>query len=94
MTFGVIVYDAYETYGLGVPDDYFLNVFAAFSELSRDPDYPKNTVPLLDIGDGHYYVYDNQSQKVLVWATPNGGIVRTIDEHLESFLIKHVFADE
>ncbi|WP_454864332.1 hypothetical protein [Pseudomonas rhizophila] len=89
---GTNVFDAYETYGLGVPDDYYLNVFAAFSDLSRDPNYPKNTVPLLDIGDGQYYLYDNQSQKVLVWATPNGGIVRVVEDGLETFLIKHVFA--
>lgn len=91
-TFGVIVFDAYETYGLGVPDDYYLNVFAAFSDLSRDPSYPVNTVPLLDIGDGQFYLYDNQSQKVLVWATPNGGIVRVLEDGLETFLIKHLFA--
>jgi len=93
-TFGVIVFGAYETYGLGVPDDYFLNVFAAFSDLSRDPNYPKNAVPLLDIGDGQYYLYDNQSHKVLVWATPNGGVVRVVEEGLEAFLIKHVFTEQ
>ncbi|MBE8591928.1 SMI1/KNR4 family protein [Pseudomonas sp. MAFF 301449] len=92
-TFGVIVFDAYETYGLGVPDDYYLNVFAAFSDLSRDPNYPKNTVPVLEIGDGQYYLYDNQARKILVWATPNGGIVRALEDGLEAFLIKHVFAD-
>ena len=91
-TFGVIVFDAYETYGLGVPDDYYLNVIAAFSDLGRDPTYPKNTVPLLEIGDGQYYLYDNQARKILVWATPNGGIVRVLDDGLEAFLIKHVFA--
>ena len=91
-TFGVIVFDAYETYGLGVPDDYYLNVIAAFSDLGRDPTYPKNTVPLLDIGDGQYYLYDNQTRQVLVWATPNGGIVRVVEDGLEAFLIKHVFA--
>lgn len=91
-TFGVIVFDAYETYGLGVPDDYYLNVFAAFSDLGRDQNYPKNTVPLLEIGDGQYYLYDNQARKVLVWATPNGGIVRVLEDGLEAFLIQHVFA--
>lgn len=91
-TFGVIVFDAYETYGLGVPDDYYLNVFAAFSDLGLDPTYPKNAVPLLEIGDGQYYLYDNQARKVLVWATPNGGTVRVLEDGLEAFLIKHVFA--
>lgn len=92
-TFGVIVFDAYETYGLGVPDDYYLNVLAACSDLGRDPNYPKSAVPLLEIGDGQYYLYDNQARKVLVWATPNGGVVRVLEEGLEAFLIKHVFAD-
>lgn len=91
LTFGVIVFDAYETYGLGVPDDYYLNIFAAFSDLGRDPTYPKNTVPLLEIGDGQFYLYDNQAQRVLVWATPNGGTVRVVEDRLEDFLIKHMF---
>lgn len=90
-SFGVIVFDAYETYGLGVPEDHYLNALVAWGDLSRDPNYPRGTVPLLDIGDGQYYLYDNESQKVLVWATPNGGVVRTLDDGLEEFLIQHVF---
>jgi len=89
--FGFIIFDAYETYGLGIPDEYYLNVLAAFSDLSRDPNYPKNTVPLLEIGDGQYYLYDNNARKVLVWATPNGGIVRALEDGLEAFLVKHLF---
>ncbi|MGN9460790.1 SMI1/KNR4 family protein [Pseudomonas syringae pv. aptata] len=91
-TFGVIVFDAYETYGLGVPDDYYLNVFVAYSDLSQDPGYPRTAVPLLDIGDGQYYLYDNQSLKILVWATPNGGVVREVEGRLEDFLVTHIFA--
>jgi hypothetical protein len=39
-------------------------------------------------------LYDNQSHKVLVWATPNGGVVRVVEEGLEAFLIKHVFTEQ
>ncbi|EKT4452722.1 SMI1/KNR4 family protein [Pseudomonas juntendi] len=92
-TFGVIVFDAYETYGLGIPKEYYLHVFTSYKDLSKDPNYPTQAVPLLDIGDGQYYLYDNQSKKVLVWATPNGGVVRVLDDSLESFLIHHVFAE-
>src|SRR3546814_15954847 len=52
LTFGVIVFDAYETYGLGVPDDYSLNVFIAFSALGRTHNYPNNPVPQIGRPDG------------------------------------------
>lgn len=90
-TFGVILYKSNETYGLGVPEDYYLNVLNKYTDLSHDPTYPKSSVPLIEVGDGQYYLYDNTKQKVLLWATPHGGIVRTIDEMLEPFLIKLIF---
>jgi hypothetical protein len=90
-TFGVIIHGANEVYGLGVPDDYYLNVLNAYADLSRDPTWPANAVPLMDVGDGHYYVYDNAAQRIVLWATPNGGIVKTVDESLEPFLIDHLF---
>src|SRR6478672_12584005 len=87
-SFGVIVSGSAEVYGLGVPDDYYLNVGNAYADLSRDPSYPPNTVPVLDAGDGRYYLYDNKSQKLMLWATPNGGVVKVLDTTLESFLLK------
>lgn len=90
--FGVIAHGAYETYGLGVPDDYFLHALNAYRDLVSDANYPANTVPLLELGDGQYYLYDNSSQQVILWATPNGGVVRVLDDSLEQFLIKHLFA--
>ncbi|WP_346796328.1 SMI1/KNR4 family protein [Halomonas sp. Bachu 37] len=89
--FGVIIYDAYETYGLGVPEDYHLNIKNIYADLKQDPAYPKTAVPLLDLGDGQYYLYDNSSSHILLWATPNGGVVKQLDSSLESFLIKHIF---
>lgn len=88
--FGVIVYGANEVYGLGVPEDYYLNVNNAWEDLSQDKSYPAHSLPLLDIGDGHYYLYDNEEAKVMQWATPNGGLVRVLDEGLEKFLISHI----
>lgn len=92
-SFGVIVHGTTETYGLGVPDDYFLNVGASYADLSRDPAYPRHAVPLLDVGDGRYYLYDNGTREILLWATPNGGIVKVLDEGLETFLIRQLFGD-
>nr|WP_019367517.1 SMI1/KNR4 family protein [Pseudomonas luteola] len=91
LRFGIIAHDAYETYGLGVPDDYFLNVLTAYKDLSSDTRYPANSVPLLELGDGQYYLYDNHHQRVLLWATPNGGVVRTLQLSLEDFLKTHLF---
>lgn len=90
-TFGSIDHDGDETYGLGVPEDYYLNVLNIYQELEPELNYPKQALPLLEIGDGHYYLYDNQSHKVLVWAKPNGGVVRVCDESLEDFLSKKLF---
>lgn len=94
LTYGVVIHDANEVYGLGVPDDYYLNVLNAYGDLSRDPTYPADSVPLLEVGDGQYYLYDNKAQRVVLWATPNGGIVKTIDGGLEPFLIQHVFGGD
>jgi hypothetical protein len=90
-SFGVIVSGGAEVYGLGVPNNYYLNVGDAYADLSRDPGYPPNAVPILDVGDGRYYLYDNEAQKLLLWATPNGGIVEVLDTTLESFLVKQIF---
>ena len=90
--FGVIAYGAYETYGLGVPDNYYLNVLNAYRDLSEDSSYPECAVPLMEVGDGQYYLYDSKNSQVLLWATPHGGVVRTLHENLESFLLRHIFA--
>ena len=63
----------------------------SYADLSRDPQYPPQAVPLFEIGDGCYYLYDNAKQQVMRWATPNGGIVKTFDGDLESFLCREVF---
>jgi hypothetical protein len=90
--FGVIVAGSSEVYGLGVPDDYYLNVRQAYADLSRDAAYPLASVPLLDDGDGRFYLYDNSSDSVLLWAAPNGGIVQRLNEPLPSFLLSYLQA--
>lgn len=90
--FGIIAHDAYETYGLGVPDDYYLHTLNAYKDLASDVSFPTNAVPLLELGDGQYYLYSNQTRQVILWATPNGGVVKVLDESLEQFLIQHVFS--
>jgi SUKH superfamily protein len=91
LTFGVIIHGGNEVYGLGVPDNYYLNDFNAYGDLSRDPEYPANAVPLIYIGDGQYWLYANRAQRIVLWATPNGGIVKPIDDSLERFLIERLF---
>ena len=88
----MVAFGAYETYGFGVPDNNYLNVTNAYADLGRDPSYPANSAPLMYVGDGQYYLYDNKSRKIVLWATPNGGVVETLDEALDTFLAAKIFA--
>lgn len=88
--FGVIVAGSVEVYGLGVPEDYYLNVGQAYADLSRDATYPLTAVPLIDDGDGRFYVYDNAADSIMLWATPHGGIVKKVAESLPSFLLSYL----
>lgn len=91
LLFGVISYEAWETYGLGIEKNSYLNLLTAVDTFREDANFPNAAVPLMDIGDGHYYIYDNKKQTVLVWATPGGAIQQTLDEPLEEFLIDTLF---
>lgn len=91
LRFGVIICGSNEVHGLGVPDDYYLNVVCAYNELSQDSSYPLAAVPLLDEGDGHYYLYDTTAHDIVLWAMPNGGIVRRAQQKLSEFLLKYLF---
>lgn len=92
INFGLISFESHETYGLGVKEDSYLNVFNIYKDLSNDKKYPPYAIPLMELGDGQYYLYDNQSSKILLWATPNGGTVRKIPGNLEDFFINHIFS--
>jgi len=89
--FGVIVHGSTEVYGLGVPDDYYLNMLATYNDLAQDASYPLGALPLLDEGDGHYHLYDTTTNDIVLWATPNGGIVRRVSESLDAFLLNRIF---
>ena len=56
-----------------------------------EANFPASSVPLSDIGDGHFYLYDNHAKTILIWASPNGGIVKESKSDLEGFLISLLF---
>lgn len=88
--FGLIASGATEVNGLGVPATSHLNILSAIEPLRDGKDYPPQAVPLCDIGDGYYYLYDNQQRKILTWSMING-VVATSGEDLEAFLLRIVF---
>lgn len=91
VTFGVIFYGSTELYGLGIDDKFDLNILCSVPEFRENQGYPFNAVPLCEIGDGHYYLYDNESQKVVKFALPNGGVYAEENKSLEQFLIDFLF---
>jgi hypothetical protein len=90
-TFGWIDHGAYETYGLGFPEGYYLNASVAYNDLVCHRGYPLTAIPLLDVGDGRYFLYDNAKRRVVLWASPNGGVIETVTDDLETFLAKKIF---
>jgi len=92
--FGVIVHGSTEVYGLGVPDGYYLNILAAYADLAQDASYPLGALPLVDEGDGHYCLYDTIAKDIVLWAMPNGGIVRRVPESLGGFLLKRLVQEQ
>lgn len=90
-TFGIISLGATEVYGLGVSKTSYLNIYTTLTEIRKENNFPSSAVPLSDIGDGHSYIYDNESGNILVWASPNGGIVKEYNIGLEEFLISLLF---
>ncbi|WP_119395065.1 SMI1/KNR4 family protein [Salinibius halmophilus] len=89
--FGVISVGANETYGLGVKESSFLNIVNALSEFKKKAGFPANLIPLSSIGDGHYYMFDNDAQKVVVLTLPDLG-TRDFANNLELFLIDLLLA--
>ena len=91
--FGLISCGATEMYGLGVPVSSHLNILSAIEPLRKGKDYPSQAVPLCDIGDGYYYLYDNQQHKILTWSMITG-VVESSGDTLEAFLLRTVFDAE
>lgn len=89
---GTVSFEDKEIFGLGIPENVYLNIVKATKDLREfDNSFPMNAVPLFDIGDGHYYLYDNHAEMIVLWATPNGGIQKTIAKSLENFLLELLF---
>lgn len=84
---GLFSYEYIETYGLGVPRQNYLNIIEIAQKLRPESGFQSSFLPLLNIGDGHYYVYDNTSKSIKVWASPNGGVAEEICQPLEDFLL-------
>lgn len=90
-SFGVISFESTEIYGLGIKNTSYLSLYKVLPEMRESPQFPKSAVPLSEIGDGHFYLSDNDSKTILIWASPNGGIVKEIQSNLEDFLISLFF---
>ena len=90
-TCGVISWESTEIYGLGVKNTSYLSLYKILPEMRDEANFPASSVPLSDIGDGHFYLYDNHAKTILIWASPNGGIVKEIKSDLEEFLISLLF---
>ncbi|ENU80994.1 hypothetical protein F975_00852 [Acinetobacter sp. ANC 3789] len=84
-TCGQLEYDYLEFYGLGVPANSHVNVGRAYQELSAISTYPDNSIPVLDLGDGHYALYNVQTKEVTEWSFD--GIVKILNTSLEKYLM-------
>ena len=90
-SFGVISYESQETFGLGVKDGSYLNIVTALKDFRDISGFPKALIPLAEIGDGHYYMYDNNRGKVVSIALPDLGI-KDINDDLQGFLLDLMFS--
>mgnify|MGYP000172672729 FL=1 len=91
LNIGVMSFGPVETYGLGVPETSFLNIKNALGELRAINNFPLSMIPIADIGDGHYYMYDNSTQNIVIISLPGVGI-KIICSDLETFLIDLIFS--
>ncbi len=91
LNIGVMSFGPVETYGLGVPETSFLNIKTALGELRAINNFPLSMIPIADIGDGHYYMYDNSTQNIVIISLPGVGI-KIICSDLETFLIDLIFS--
>ncbi|HCE2224691.1 TPA: SMI1/KNR4 family protein [Vibrio parahaemolyticus] len=88
--FGVISYGSTEVFGLGVKQSSHLNVVNVAQRFTQVCAFPKHLLPLAEIGDSHYYVYDNIRHNVLSVAIPDLG-PKMVSNDLEEFLIDLIF---
>lgn len=84
---GLFSYESIETYGLGLSKDSYLNIIKSTEEFRQESGFENSFVPLCEIGDGHYYIYDNNEANIKVWTSPNGGVSKKVGDDLEEFLL-------
>lgn len=88
--FGVLSYESYEIFGLGVKETAWLNILRSTVELRKEKnDFPTAAVPLMDAGDGQLYLYDNKSKNIIIWS-PVVGVLEILNETLEDFLLRQL----
>ncbi|ELX2276439.1 MULTISPECIES: SMI1/KNR4 family protein [Yersinia] len=87
---GILSYEATEVFGLGVNETAWLSILRSTVELRQQhPNFPTSAVPLMDAEDGQYYLYDNATGKIVRWS-PLSGVLETLNDSLESFVLKQV----
>lgn len=87
---GILSYEATEVFGLGVKESAWLSILRSTVELRQlHPTFPASAVPLMDAEDGHYYLYDNTTGKIVRWS-PLSGVLETLSVSLETFVLKQI----
>lgn len=87
---GILSYEATEVFGLGVKETAWLNILRSTAELRQQhPNFPACAVPLLDAEDGHYYLYDNATGKIVRWS-PLSGVRETLNASLATFVLQQI----
>lgn len=87
---GILSYEATEVFGLGVKETAWLSILRSTVELRQQhPAFPDSAVPLMDAEDGHYYLYDNATGKIVRWS-PLSGVRETLSVSLETFVLQHI----
>lgn len=82
---GQLEFEYLEFYGLGVKPNSYLNVVKNYQELSQNTTYVQTALPILDLGDGHYALYDLATSQVVEWT--KDGVVRNLNNGLEQYLL-------
>lgn len=93
LNFGVFSYLSYEFFGLGVKETSWLNILRSTPELRQEnSNFPASAVPLMDAGDGQFYLYDNDIGAILVWSSL-AGVLEEISDSLEGFILKQLSSE-
>lgn len=88
--FGVLSYLSHEIFGLGVKETSWLNILRSTPELRQEnANFPASAVPLMDAGDGQFYLYNNALEAIIIWSSL-AGKVGEINGSLEAFILQQL----